>query len=88
MFKIEDVKFKVAIGCSGRGGCIVGIVEAKTPEVNSDVEEYGSCLEDFFHEGSVPPSKEGMYLFVGSAYGIPGSDEMYSYVGEFKKLEI
>mgnify|MGYP000418637178 CR=1 FL=1 len=86
MEKITNVKLKVAIGLGG-GGCVVEAIDINdNPLVKTDLDEYGGCLGDFFHEGAVPPKEAGIYLFDGVARGYPGSDEMYSYQGEFKKV--
>jgi len=85
MFKIEDVKFKVAIGCAG-GGCILEVLVAGI-NTKTDVNEYGAYLDDFFHEGSPAPKKAGVYIFTGAAHGLPSSDEMHRYVGEFVRIE-
>ncbi|MBW2644571.1 MAG: hypothetical protein JRE23_00075 [Deltaproteobacteria bacterium] len=88
MERITSVKLKVAIGLGG-GGCLLELMEpADNPEVKTDVDEYGACLDDFFAEGSKVPADAGIYIFDGAAYGFPGSDEFYRYEGEFNRLEI
>ena len=84
MEKIEDVILVVAISTGAEGeGCIVEMVKGGQ-ETKQAVEEYGSYLEDIFHEGATPPRKSGLYTFTGGAYGHPGSDLLCTYKGEFK----
>ena len=88
MERITSVKIKVVIGLGG-GGCLLELIEpTNNPEVKTDVDEYGAYLDDFFAEGTEPPTEPGIYMFNGAAHGYPHSDEFYRYEGEFSRLEI
>ena len=83
MQKICDVKLIVAISLTGCGeGCVVQVVEGSA-EVETDAQEYGSHLDDFFFKGTERPKEAGVYLFTGAAHGVLGSDSVYQYRGEF-----
>jgi hypothetical protein len=88
MEKIADIKLTVAVGFGG-SGCIVEAIDIGGDiNIKADLEEYGGYLDDFFHDGTKPPAEAGIYAFNGSAHGLPWSDEMYRYIGEYIKVEI
>ncbi len=84
MEKLNSVKLKVAIGFGG-GGCVVEMIEGNS-EIKTDLNEYGSHLDDLFYNSEPPPEERGIYLFTGATYGIPGADEMPVYRGEFSLI--
>ena len=82
---ISNIKLKVAIGMGG-GGCILELLEPiDNSDILSDINEYSAYLDEFFYQGSKPPERPGIYIFVGNAYTTHENNSFY-YKGEFKLL--
>ncbi len=84
--KVKGIKVELGVAIpAGYGGCIFGIISpSENKEIKKDCDEWGGELQDFFNEGTSIPTKAGIYIFKGIAYG-DSEDGFHRYQGRFVK---